>query len=613
MRTLSCCIIYEKGNGLVQAAHQDAHIDLEAILARYAPLYWHRLPVAIQSTIVQFFRRLLSMDRMEEFLRNHRGVRGFNSIDDLFDALEVSFLVSSREMERIPVTGKVVCVSNHPLGALDGLVILKAIHEVRPDVRVVANNILLALDNLGDLFLPIDVFSGSNTRSNIRRIDQALEHDEAVVFFPAAEVSRISLRGITDAYWHTGAMRFAQRHKAPILPIHVGAKNSPLFYGVSVISKKASTLLLPHEMLRKNQEPIRLRVGELIPSDAFIHLHPKGATKLMRKQVESLPFGRKGPFKTERGIARPIEWRVLRRELNAAIYLGSPMPNRKLFLVTAKESPFVVREIARLREVTFRHVGEGTGKRLDIDRYDQYYRHLLLWDDEELEIIGAYRLGFCDEILPKHGIQGLYTSSLFHFSEEFLKLLPSAVEMGRSFIQRPYWNSHALEYLWAGIGTVIANEPTVKYLYGPVSISGTYTAEAKEAMVHVCSKWYGAPEGYVTSVHRYRIPEERQAALQEYFCGTSYREDLNKLKLRLRAIGVSIPTLIRQYSELCSPEGVRFCDFGIDEGFGLCIDGFFQLDLAHLTHEKYERYIGQYASVLYYPGRTITKPAVFSM
>ena len=189
-------------------------------------------------------------------------------------------------------------------------------------------------------------------------------------------------------------------------------------------------------------------------------------------------------------------------------------------------------------------------------------------------------------------------------------MLPCAVEMGRSFIQRPYWNSHALEYLWAGIGAVIANEPTVKYLYGPVSISGAFPAEAKEAMVHVCSKRYGAPEGYVSSLHSYRVPIERERLLQEYFCGTTYREDLNRLKLRLRALGVSIPTLIRQYSELCSPEGVRFCDFGVDDHFGSCIDGFILLDLAHLTPEKEERYIGQYKAVLIYPGRNELQHAV---
>ncbi len=598
---------------MVYVNYKNVHIDLEAVLAKYVPSYWQKLPLVLHAPVVRFFHRILSMDRIEKFLLDHRGVRGFNLIDDLFDMLEVSFLVSLREMERIPTSGKVVCVSNHPLGGLDGLVILKAIYEVRSDVRIVVNDVLLNLESLADLFLPVDIFSGVNARANSRRIDKSLAYDEAVVFFPAAEVSRMSLRGITDTKWHTGAVRFAQHHKAPILPMYVGAKNSKFFYGVSLISKKASMLCLPHEMLRKKPKPIRLHVGEIIPYDAFAHLHAKAATKLMRKQVEALPFGRKGPFRTERGIARPMEKRVLRHELDAAMCLGSPASRKKLFLITANESPLVVREIARLREITFRQVSEGTGKRLDIDSYDQSYRHLILWDDERMEIIGAYRLGFCDEILPIQGVQGMYASSLFHFSEAFLRLLPFAVEMGRSFIQRPYWNSHALEYLWAGIGAVIANEPTVKYLYGPVSISGTYTEEAKEAIVYVCSKWYGAPDGYVTSLHPYRITYEKRATLHEYFCGTSYQEDLNKLKLRLRAIGVSVPTLIRQYSELCSPGGVRFCDFGIDEGFGSCIDGLFQLDMTHLTPEKYDRYIAQYASVLRYPGRTIPQLAIPSV
>jgi putative hemolysin len=576
------------------------HIDIEAVLAQYAASSWKKVPSAFRSLIVRLVRRILSLDQIESFLNCHPGVHSVSLLDDIFEYLDVSFLVSSRELEHVPATGRVVCVSNHPLGGLDGLVILKALLEVRPDVRIVANDVLLALEGLAELFLPVNVYSGSTTKADFLRIDEVLEHNEAVVFFPAGEVSRVSLRGVADTRWHAGALRFAQRHQAPILPMYVGANNSAVFYGMSFVSKKVSSLLLSHEMLRKNKKPVRLHIGELIPYNAFSQLHAKAATKLMRKQVETLPFGKKGPFRTERGIARPIERRILRRELDAAMYLGSPAPYKRLCLVG---SPSVVREIARLREVTFRHVGEGTGKRLDKDKYDQIYRHLILWDDEQLEIVGAYRLGFCDEILSSRGVQGLYTSSLFRFSEEFIQKLPYSIEMGRSFIQRQYWKSHALEFLWSGIGEVIENEPTVKYLYGPVSISSTYTNEAKEAMVYICSKWYGALEGYVTSLHPYRIPEEKKHALQEYFCGTTYREDLNKLKLRLRAVGVSIPTLLRQYSELCSPEGVRFCDFGIDESFGSCIDGFIQLELAHLTPEKYERYIGQYKSVLAYPGR----------
>ena len=582
---------------------QTSRINLDAILTQYAPSMWKKAPSIFRGSIVRLLQKILSLDLIENFLSLHHGIRGFNLLDDIFEFLDASFLVSSKELERIPSSGRVVCISNHPLGGLDGLVILKAIHEVRPDVRIVANNVLLTLDGLSELFLPVDVFSSSRMKTDFQRIDKALEQNEAVVFFPAAEVSRLSLRGIKDTQWHAGAVWFAQRHQAPILPLHVSARNSSFFYGISMISKNASTFLLPHELLKKNKKPVRLHIGELIPFQAFTHLLSKSAIKLMRKQVEALPFGKKGPFRTERGISLPIERRILRRELDVAMFLGAPIQNKRLFLVNAKNSPSVVREIARLREITFRSVGEGTGKRLDRDRYDQHYRHLVLWDEEQLEIVGAYRLGFCDEIIPQYGIEGLYTSSLFRFSSEFIEHLPYAVEMGRSFIQRQYWNSHALEYLWAGIGTVIAGEQNIKFLFGPVSISGTYSDEAKEAMVFVCSKWYAAPEGYVTSLHQYRIPESKMQTLQEYFCGTTYKEDLNKLKMRLRALGVTIPTLIRQYSELCSPEGVRFCDFGIDEGFNSCIDGFIQLEFSHLAPDKYLRYIDQYKSRISFPGR----------
>lgn len=584
-------------------------IDVPALLESYAPSFWRRMPLSLHPLAARIIRKILCAARIEEFYAEHRGVRGFNLIDDMLDVLDKTYLVTARELERIPASGSVVCVSNHPLGGLDALMILRAIGEIRPDVRIVVNDALLTLDGFSDLFLPVDVFSGKNSRTHLEAIHEALEKNQAVIFFPAAEVSRLTLRGIADTKWHTGAVRFAQRHHAPLLPLRIDARNTILFYAISFVMKSLSTLLLPREVFQSRRAPVRLRIGELVPYEAFSQLQPKAATKLIRKQSEALTFGKKGPFKTERGIARPTERYILRRELDRAVEIGSPAAGKRLFLADAEHSPSVVREIARLREMTFRSVGEGTGKRLDRDRYDHAYRHLTLWDEEQMEIVGSYRLGFCDEILPALGEEGLYTASLFRFSKEFITTLPHSIELGRSFVQRQYWNSFALEYLWAGLGAVMANEPNARYLFGPVSISRTYSTDAKEAMVFVCSKWYGAPEGYVRSLHPYSIPSERLERLKDFFSGTTYREDLNKLKLRLRALGVSIPTLIRQYSELCSPEGVRFCDFGVDESFGSCVDGFIQLELAHLTDEKRQRYIEQYRSVLLYPGRGLASIA----
>jgi len=492
----------------------------------------------------------------------------------------------------------VVCVSNHPLGGLDGLVALRAIGQVRPDVVVVANEVLSAIPGIRDFIIPVEVLQGRATRSQIEQIGKALEEDRAVIFFPAGEVSRTSLNGIRDKVWSKGAIRFAQQHGAPILPLHVGGRNSFLFYAISLLFRSISTLLLPRELFRQRGRHVRVRIGELIPYDSVAGIHAKPATKLVRKQVEALATGRKGPFRTEPGIALPVERRLLRKEIGLCQEIGAPAPGKRLFLADAHSAPGIVREIARLREITFRSVGEGTGRRLDLDRYDGTYQHLFVWDEAKLEIAGAYRLGFCGDIVRRSGVEGLYTRSLFEFSPEIVSMLPSALELGRSFVQRQYWNSSTLEFLWAGIGAILTQSGGMRYLFGPVSISKHYPPEAQAAIVYVYSKWFGTDRPLAFSNSPYRIHHEVQRVLREYFCGKELAEDLNRLKLRLRAMKLAVPMLFRQYTELCSAQGVRIHDFGVDESFGSCIDGFLVLDLAFLDESKRERYIGRYRDSL---------------
>ncbi len=582
-------------------------IDINRVLEDGVPQL-QRLPSPLRNALVRILRRILRVDKIESFLRDTTNIRGMDLVDEIFEFIDFSFYLSARELERIPVRGRVVCVSNHPLGGLDGLLLLRAIAQVRRDVVIVANNALLAVDGLKDLFLPVQVFGGAASRDQITKIDEALKQERAVIFFPAGEVSRMSAWGIRDRRWSAGAVRMAQRHQAPILPMFVEGRNSPLFYLVSFVAKALSTVLLPGELLKPRRRNVRLHIGELIPSNALSMLHAKAATRLIRKQVESLQSGRKGPFRSEPGIARPIDRQLLRQELELCQRLGSPSPGKTLYLGDAQSAPSIIREIARLREVTFRHVGEGTGKRFDLDRYDQDYKHLFVWDEQELEIAGAYRLGFGSELLKRRGVEGFYTHSLFAFSEEMTAMLSSAVELGRSFVQRQYWNTHVLEYLWGGIGTILTQRRGTRYVFGPVSISNAYPAEARESIVYVFRKWYGARESLARSYAPFTLSAEREAELGEYFCGTSYTEDLNRLKLRLRASGLSIPMLLRQYSELCEPAGVRIADFGVDESFGSCIDGFIVLDLAYLSEAKRERFIEKYREILRYSSQERSFP-----
>jgi len=472
---------------------------------------------------------------------------------------------------------------------------------VRPDVRIVANDVLMSIDGLADVFLPVDTFSKRSLIRSLRAIDQALENKEAVIIFPAGEVSRLTLGGVLDGRWQSGAVSFAKRHNAPVLPVFINGRNSLFFYVVSLLAKSFSTLLLPMELFRRRRKSVSFHIGACIPAKSFAALDTRVATRLLRHQTYVLKTNRKGPFETEQSIIPPVHRQRLLKQLAGGFDMGSPAAGRRLFVVTKSNAPLVIREIARLREVTFRKIGEGTGRKMDDDMYDESYHHLVLWDERELEIAGAYRLGICREIVGAMGEKGLYTSTLFTYSHEMRERLHQSVELGRSFIQPQYQNSYALEYLWAGIGAIWERNKEFKYLFGPVSISNAFPVHVKDALVFFYRKWFGAAAPLAASHCPYEIGVGSDREMAGYFLGTTYKEDLNLLKLRLRVYGATIPTMLRQYTELTANEGVSFSDFGVDQAFGDCIDGFVVVDMHALSSVKRERFIERYKTVLNAP------------
>nr|WP_306673656.1 GNAT family N-acetyltransferase [Tahibacter caeni] len=250
-----------------------------------------------------------------------------------------------------------------------------------------------------------------------------------------------------------------------------------------------------------------------------------------------------------------------------------------------------MREIGRLRELAFRRVGEGTGNRRDLDRFDAHYRHIVLWDEEALAVVGAYRLGEGRAILRDHGMAGLYSASLFDYAPEADVFLQDAVELGRSFIQPAYWGSRSLDYLWQGIGAFLRKRPEVRYLFGPVSLSASLPQPVRELIVHTHGRFFADPEHLATAKNPFRIsPEvarEADAALE----GKDAKAALSLLKQQLAVSDQAIPTLYRQYVDLCEPDGVRFLAFGVDPQFGGCVDGLIRLDLTRLKPAKRSRYL----------------------
>ena len=289
---------------------------------------------------------------------------------------------------------------------------------------------------------------------------------------------------------------------------------------------------------------------------------------------------------------------MIKKELNKSEYIGSLGNDKHIFITDYENSPYVLHEIARLREVTFRKVGEGTGNKLDIDKYDKIYKHIVLWDSNNLEIAGAYRAGIGNSLLSENK-PDFYSSSLFVFSEKFMNdYFPNSIELGRSFIQQKYWNSNALNLLWMGIGAFLAANSSIKYMFGPVSISNAYPLSAKEAIVFHYSKWFGEFYDYARSKNRFTISHKRMTELGEYFSGKSDKEDYIKLKHYLKPFGYTVPVLYKHYSELCNDEGVKFLDFGIDPDFDNCIDGLILVDIEKIKQEKKEKYIMQFSDKL---------------
>lgn len=566
-------------------------IDLQEILLNKAPFLYNKFPTFISIFVVFLLEKLLKIKNINNFIEKNSNLKGIDFINSLFDELNFTYNLSEKSKNRIPSEGKVIIVSNHPLGGLDGLALLKAIYEVRSDVKIVANDILANIENLKDLFLPFDLFNPIGQKASIKNIELALARDEAVIFFPSGEVSRFTIKGIRDGKWKKGALHFARVSKAPILPAFIKARNSVLFYALSLLWRPIGMFFLPRELFKQRNKTITIKFGDLIPPENFEKVAlQKLQINLLKKHTYRIGKGKSAIFKTEKAIIHPVSAKLLKSDLQKSNLLGQTYDGKKIYVCIKDTAPNIMREISRLREITFRKVGEGTGKSADTDVYDNYYHHIVLWDEDALEIIGSYRLGITKEIIEKHGIEGLYNSSQFYLHSEFNEILFQSIELGRSFIQQKYWRSNALDYIWQGIGAFIKKNPDIRYLWGAVSISNSYSQFAKVLIVSYYKKWYQGNEKYATPMAPFVISKLQEEEAKAILTGSTYEEDFKILKNTLKTVGFSVPILYKRYTDLCNYGGVKFISFSVDESFMNAIDGLILVDLHDLKDEYKERY-----------------------
>ena len=557
-------------------------------------------------SLVNFLKHLCHEAEFRAFEEKHPHLEGFDFVEQVLELFDFSYRVMDRERENIPTRGRVVIVANHPIGSLDGLALLKLVSEVRRDVKVVANEMLYSLEPLRSLLLPVDAFNNRTPRENLRAIRKHLNDEGALIIFPAGEVSRFGPQGVRDGKWSSGFLRFAAQAQAPILPMFVDGRNSIFFYALSMLAKPISTLWLVREMFKQAKKHVDVRVGSLIYPEQIerLEVNPQARAKLVKKHVYKLGKG-KGllGFKPEyEAVAHPENRQELKREISQCELLGETADGLKIVLFRYHTNSVIMREIGRLRELTFRTVQEGTGKRRDVDSYDRDYDQLVLWDEDKWEIAGAYRMrttsgvkAECGDADPKP----LYTQTLFDLKEGFQPFLDAGLELGRSFVQPAYQGKRSLDYLWYGIGAYLNRKPEIRYLFGPVSISQSVPEEAKSLLVQFYDKWFGPYQTIALAKTPYLVNTSDSdadllgATINNATCNnTDYKDAFRELKSEMKKRGGFIPPLYKQYTELCEADGVQFTAFNVDPDFANCVDGLIVVDLHKVKANKRERYLG---------------------
>ncbi|WP_312400840.1 lysophospholipid acyltransferase family protein [Stenotrophomonas indicatrix] len=560
--------------------------ELEQRLQQRYPDWFHGRRGQLARPLLRSVGRWSRLDRIEAFLRRNANVRGFDFVAAGLEFIEGRYHVDPAALARIPATGRLLIVANHPSGALDALALLDAVGRIRRDVRIVANDLLGAIGPLQDLLLPVRILGGKVQRSSLQAVEQALAAEQCVIVFPAGEVSRLSLLGIRDGRWQRGFVRFARAAAAPVLPVRVEARNSALFYGASTLFKPAGTALLAREMFARRGRPLRLRIGEPMQLGQG---DPGAQLLAVRRAVYAL--GRstalaEGCPAGPEPLAAPVPPAQVAAAIAAATVLGQTADGKQILLASCTADSPLLHELGRLRELTFRQVGEGTGRSRDLDDFDLHYQHIVIWDGTAQRIAGAYRIMRGAQALARRGLTGLYSASLFRYSDDAIPRIAEGLELGRSFVVPDYWGSRSLDYLWQGIGAYLQCQPGIRYLFGAVSISAALPRDAREQLVAYYQRYYGAADGRVQSNRPFQY-----FAAPPCFGEMDAAAAFDVLKANLAALGTGVPTLYRQYTDLCEPGGARFLAFGVDPDFSDSIDGLIEVDLHAIRPHKRKRYL----------------------
>ena len=562
------------------------------------------------SLIKKPLAKLLRLDTLNSmYSRLHENGSDAPFIEQAMDALGVTFEVEGQPVSRIPKTGPLVVVCNHPFGVLEGLMLMKILREVRSDIKIMANFMLTKIPEMEDLIIEVDPFGKADSaKKNIAGLKETmrwLKGGGALIVFPAGEVSSLKVKKamVADPEWSPMVGRIIRKTGASVAPVFFDGRNSGLFQTVGLIHPKLRTVLLPHENLRQGAgKPIRVAIGSTIAkekvagfdTDVEVMDYLRFRTYLLRKDKPApFAFKKKPDERKMAPIANSRGKHILASEVAAlpdeSILIESG--DFTVFHADAFQIPRILREIGIRREETFRAVGEGTGRPMDIDEYDDTYRHLVLWNHVEREVAGAYRFGLTDEIIKEQGVKGLYTSTLFDYRPGLIENMGPALEMGRSFITASYQKSYQpLLLLWKGVAEFVVANPRYSTLFGCVSISGEYSGLSRELIMNFMERHAFLPEMASQATPK-RPPKVKRLKKMDFSLPEAAFRDPEDVGDFVRDVesDKSIPVLLRQYLKL----GGKIIGFNVDPDFGNCLDGLILVDLKESDPKVLSRFMGK--------------------
>lgn len=556
--------------------------------------------------LASLLMEVMKINDVNDTFEKAEHLHGTPFVDKILQILGVKVEFDERDLKNIPSTGAFIAIANHPYGGIEGLVLLKILCTVRPDAKLMANFILKKIPNLSDYFIAVNPFENVDHSSSISGIKNTLgllREGTPIGIFPAGEVStyKLETQQITDKLWHPVVGRIITKANVPVIPIYFHGNNGLIFNMLSFIHPTLRTAKLPSELFNKQGHVIKIRIGKPINiQDTPYHNNSTKLLNYLRAKTYALGTGlenekklfnprnlfkiRKKPLEVINAVPAETLEKEVQQLQDFKVWVEK---NYEVYIAPTPNIPNIIKEIGRLREITFREVGEGTNKEIDLDEYDIYYNHLFIWDVNTHMIVGAYRIGKGDEIFYSMGRKGFYVAELFKIKEQLNPILRRSLELGRSWIRKEYQQKPLpLFLLWKGILKYLIDNPQYRYLIGPVSISNSFSKFSKSLIVDFISRNHFDHElaQYVKPRKKFKVDfskVDKDLLLES----SESLKSLDSLISEVEISHMKIPVLLRQYIAL----NAKIICFNIDPKFSDSLDGFLVVDLEKIPAEMLEK------------------------